>query len=175
MHGNREIVVGLANSIGALTGVEIGVHKGRQSAALLEGVPTLQLLHSVDPWARYEGWHSYSDPDLDRDRDKLNSWHIETLHRLQQYGQRSMVVRAMAQDYARFVKHKLCFAYIDGNHESPFVDRDIELWLPKVRSGGLLIGHDYGKGSTDVKTAVDKVFGDRVKNPGARVWYVEVE
>jgi len=174
MQGNREVVCRLANEIKAKVGVEIGVRAGHQSLALLRDVPTLELLHSVDPWTRYEGWHSYQDKDLERDQRKLDSWYVDTLRKLLPFGDRSIVVRMKAENYARFIKHKLDFVYIDGNHESPFVDRDIELWTPMVRPGGLVIGHDYSHSGTDVKRVVDATFGDRVILDGARVWHVEV-
>ena len=35
------------------------------------------------------------------------------------------------------------FVYIDGNHSYEFVKKDIELYYPKVRNGGILGGHDF--------------------------------
>lgn len=32
--------------------------------------------------------------------------------------------------------------FIDGNHIYPYIKKDIELWLPKVKKGGILCGHD---------------------------------
>jgi hypothetical protein len=37
----------------------------------------------------------------------------------------------------------LDFVYIDAVHTFRHVCRDIELWVPKVRAGGLIGGHDY--------------------------------
>ena len=34
------------------------------------------------------------------------------------------------------------FIYIDGNHSYDFVKRDIELYYPKVKDGGVIGGHD---------------------------------
>jgi len=39
---------------------------------------------------------------------------------------------------------------------------DIKTWLPLVREGGLLTGHDYGK-KQGVKKAVDEYFGEGVE------------
>ena len=33
--------------------------------------------------------------------------------------------------------------YIDARHEYEYIKHDIELWLPKVKPGGTLCGHDY--------------------------------
>ena len=42
------------------------------------------------------------------------------------------------------------FVFIDASHEYEHVKTDIENWFPKVKSGGVLAGHDYGwKGVVD--------------------------
>lgn len=49
--------------------------------------------------------------------------------------------------------------FVDADHSYPGVKRDIELWTPKMRPGGIWAFHDYG--STDypgVKYAVDETF-----------------
>lgn len=47
---------------------------------------------------------------------------------------------------AEFIPNgSLDFAYIDANHHYKEVLADIEAWYPKVRSGGILAGHDYVK------------------------------
>jgi len=35
------------------------------------------------------------------------------------------------------------FAFIDGDHSYEGCKRDIIAWLPKIKSGGILAGHDY--------------------------------
>lgn len=49
-------------------------------------------------------------------------------------------------------------AYIDGNHYYKEVLADIEAWYPKVRTGGILAGHDYCNSDADIEVikAVDE-------------------
>ena len=42
-----------------------------------------------------------------------------------------------------FQDESLDFVYIDANHAYDFVKYDILNWLPKVKKGGYLMGHDY--------------------------------
>jgi hypothetical protein len=58
-----------------------------------------------------------------------------------------------------FEDESLDFVYIDANHEWPYVTNDIYYWSQKVRSGGIVSGHDYLKtqredGLVQVKEAV---------------------
>ena len=49
--------------------------------------------------------------------------------------------------------------YIDAMHTYEAVKADIEAWLPKVRKGGFISGHDYNKVFGGVIQAVNEKFG----------------
>ena len=51
------------------------------------------------------------------------------------------------------------FIYIDGIHQYENVKQDIINYLPKVKNGGVIGGHDYGPSWPGVKQAVDEMFG----------------
>ena len=53
----------------------------------------------------------------------------------------------------------LDFVFIDGDHRYECVKADIEAWLPKMKSGSILAGHDYGW-CTDVRNAVHDCLGE---------------
>ena len=42
-----------------------------------------------------------------------------------------------------FADNSLDFVYIDGNHKYEYVLQDLNLWYPKVKQGGYLMGDDY--------------------------------
>ena len=50
--------------------------------------------------------------------------------------------------------------------------KDINSWLPKIRKGGMISGHDYFN-PCGVKKAVDEKFGSKVKTYDS-CWYVEL-
>ena len=73
------------------------------------------------------------------------------------------------------------FVYIDADHTYEMVKKDVNLWLPLVKKGGIIGGHDYGFPDEvcrygGVQKAVDECFEtDRIKvykNQG--VWLVNV-
>lgn len=66
------------------------------------------------------------------------------------------------------------FVFIDACHEYEYVYADIKSWLPKVKKGGILSGHDYHPdGSPGVVKAVDEIFG-KVNHPTRTVWEFRV-
>lgn len=76
-----------------------------------------------------------------------------------------------AQD---FENDSIEIVFIDAAHEYEPVKEDINAWLPKVRKGGIIAGHDYLLPS--VKKAVDEIFGNRVifRNAMENCWIVQV-
>jgi cephalosporin hydroxylase len=56
-----------------------------------------------------------------------------------------------------FEDESIDFMFIDGDHSTEAVLRDIEIWLPKVKTGGILAGDDIEWVS--VKQAVEQKFG----------------
>jgi len=53
--------------------------------------------------------------------------------------------------------NSLDFVFIDASHEYEDVKEDILAWLPKVKIGGILAGHDYNT-FEGVNRAVDEIF-----------------
>ena len=57
--------------------------------------------------------------------------------------------------------------YIDANHHYKECLADIEAWYPKVRSGGIISGHDYCRSDSDIEVmeAVDEWCKDNDYDP----------
>jgi len=55
---------------------------------------------------------------------------------------------------------KLDFVYIDADHEYESIKNDIACWLPHIRKGGIISGHDYRKNFPGVIQAVHEAFGE---------------
>jgi hypothetical protein len=125
--------------IGARVGAEIGVQKGIFSEHLLANWPG--KLHLVDIWAHQEsGYVDYANVDSDRQEEH----YLETLCRVERFGERALVIKeysVLAADM--FKDNELCFVYLDANHSFEGCMEDLEAWFPKVRPGGLIAGHDF--------------------------------
>ena len=69
-------------------------------------------------------------------------------------------VLGKSQDVGLHWRYEIDAAYIDGDHSYEACARDIELWVPWVKEGGLIFFHDYGTPHTPgVVRAVDETMG----------------
>lgn len=150
--GRKELGV-LFRDLGYQRGAEIGVWRGEYSAFLCQTIPGLKLT-CVDPWIRYG---DYDDPKNQADR--LEAAYAEACATLAPYA--CDIKRMTSKKAAALVPDgSLCFAYLDGNHSKSYVLADLEAWVPKVRSGGIVAGHDFElvqrRKHLQVKAAVDE-------------------
>jgi cephalosporin hydroxylase len=81
---------------------------------------------------------------------------------------------------ARYEDKSIDFVFIDGSHLYEAVKADIEAWLPKVKVGGYIGGHDYGNHNeplNGVQKAVDERFNTDIKtyNTGWGSWLHQIK
>lgn len=112
-------------------GVEVGVERGHFAKEIAQYASTLYL---VDPWLAYKGYREHVS------QDKLDGFLEETKLRVPT----ATIIRKFSLDAAKdFADNSLDFVYLDANHSYEHIKADIQAWLPKVKTGGILAGHDY--------------------------------
>jgi predicted O-methyltransferase YrrM len=139
---NRELLCQLLRKCCFRNGAEIGVDSGIHAKMLLEMV-SLDILYCVDSWAR-------------PDENKHNRFE-RTKARLRSFGERCVLIKMDSIEAAKTIRDgTLDFVYIDAGHLFDEVVTDVKVWLPKVKKGGILCGHDYVNvpGYCEVATAV---------------------
>lgn len=121
---------------------------------------TGRKLTSIDPWLadKPEAWNNVDNVP----QAQQEALYVLTCERLARFGDRSEVSRKTSGEAAiDFSDGSLDFVYIDARHDEASVTEDLALWFPKVRPGGILMGHDYvdgflPEGEFGVRTAVDR-------------------
>jgi hypothetical protein len=78
------------------------------------------------------------------------------------FGERVIFVRKFSEEAVNFVPDEIDFLYIDGNHRYKYVSKELELYYPKVKKGGVIIGDD----AYDVDDTNRTAEGDVILN-----WY----
>lgn len=66
-----------------------------------------------------------------------------------------LVVAPSLEAAARFAPASVDRIFLDASHDGPSVAADLRAWYPRLRSGGVLAGHDYGRNHPDLVAAVD--------------------
>jgi hypothetical protein len=141
-------------------GAEIGVEKGDHALHLLKNWQGSLIL--VDCWKHQDpSIHCDSGAGI-TDQDQENNYQL-TIKRTAPFVGRVKIARAFSVEAAKdAAEGSLDFIYLDGNHSYPAVCADLRAWYPKVRSGGLISGHDFvdsGK-PFGVKSAVLEFIAD---------------
>jgi predicted O-methyltransferase YrrM len=117
-------------------GAEVGVLDGDTSEYLLKRFPTLQL-YSIDPYV------DYSEHEHNRTRALMNKHEMHARNKLVPFGQRSVLIKDFSVPASQqFADNSLDFVFIDAIHTYEAVSEDLQAWVPKVRVGGLIMGHD---------------------------------
>ena len=138
------------------TGAEVGVWEGRFSETILE-VARPRRLHLIDPW-EHDPRCANTGFGRSRDVDRMPEMHRAVVRRFR--GDPRVTVHRATSEVAlsAMPAASLDWFYIDGNHDAPFVDRDLDLARAKVRPGGVIAGDDYhwsdGRDGQPVKAAV---------------------
>jgi predicted O-methyltransferase YrrM len=65
--------------------------------------------------------------------------------------------------------------FVDADHSYDGVRADVATWLPKLKPGGLLAGHDYSPDWPGCMQAVDELFAvGQVEHPTRSVWQYRI-
>jgi hypothetical protein len=133
------------------TWVEIGVYWGESFrwglvATLNEGKNVHHAAVDAFPWPHngmemVDVFHAHMGPEL--------------------AGKYQTIKSGSAAAAANFADQSVDFVFIDADHVYDRVKEDILAWLPKVKPGGIIAGHDYNVGHPGVLQAVPEIFRDR--------------
>ena len=151
------------NNIKPVNIAEIGVWRGHTSLILLDNMPEICRFHLIDPWTQYEDYKKSGDNKSDND---LEVDFKICQDRLYFHNKKTIYHRCFSSEAAKKIRDKsLNFAFIDGNHSYEYVKEDISLWWPKIKSGGILSGHDLDwENGSGVRQAVEESFGKENKD-----------
>jgi len=153
---------------------EIGVYKGGTTHYLLSQLRGIQTYYAVDLWKHYDDFTEILDPKRTMINDDMDAIYEGFLEKLFDFRHKIEVLRMTSVEAASKVKNEsLDLAFIDANHAYKYVKEDIELWMPKVKKGGSISGHDYGLEHRKPKFGVTQAVNELVPNAEIKgtVWF----
>lgn len=151
--------------------VEIGTGAGRVTAVLAEAIAGKgSVLHTIDNYSQHEKYDIYGP------------WTAENAKKWMQRLNVGGHVRHIEGDSVAVAKTftaSVDFIYFDGGHRYQEVCADLVAWLPRVKYGGIIAGHDFDFNCDDGRNVIKAVFDKLMKFPDKamtvreRCWWLE--
>lgn len=114
-------------------GAEVGVENGVHAFEMLEQLP-LKKLYLIDAYK----------PHYDKDQATVDQWRKNSADMLEEWnGKIKWIIDDSVKAADKVDDESLDFVYIDADHDEEHVYNDIVAWAKKVRSGGVVGGHDF--------------------------------
>jgi len=148
--------------------VEIGVFKGRSLYFLLENIKRRNKKITVFGVDNFALLPDYNEKDIHTTLKKFTGCY-------------TFIKDSSENASKRFKNRSVDFVFIDAGHDYEDVKLDIESWLPKIKKGGIMAGHDYNPYSLEggypgVWKAVNETFEGKVLSDyfDEDCWFVKI-
>jgi len=130
-----------------LTGIEIGVWKGKNAKDILDNM-NIKMLYLIDPWATYRDGNIIKVDRYSKE-ETMNDAEKECREKLKDYSNITFVKGYSSEKHTEVPD--VDFTYIDGAHDFRSVYTDIKNYTPKSKIIG---GHDFNRKNIGVILAV---------------------
>lgn len=156
--------------------VEIGVWTGTFSEHILTNRPLAKMIQ-VDRWTVYTALERIAEGNArmcNYEQSRFDRAKEINAERIKVFSDRVQIIEKNSDIAAECVNDKsVDLVFIDAAHSYVGCRADIKAWLPKVKPGGWICGHDYPR-RPGVKKSVDELFGDLVETDSDSTWFVRV-
>jgi len=127
--------------------VEVGAWYGKSTVCMAEYIKKSKKnirFTTVDDWSGVDGASAFNYEVFEAFQKNIEPW--------KEFVSVAVTSSVVA---ANCVEDKSCdFVFLDGAHDYESVKKDITAWLPKIKAGGYIGGHDYTVKHPGVKRAV---------------------
>ena len=141
--------------------VEAGSRFGGSAKILMDNASHIKRLYCLDPdWADPNSPWIHTDPAITDDWRRL--WKLDGYRTCFEYA------AALLRDYTnvrllplaspyevRWWQEPIDFLFEDSQHANPQMNDNLNFWLPLVKHGGIIAGHDYTPNWPDVIKEAD--------------------
>ena len=146
--------------------VELGAYKGKSTSFIVTEIINRNRnikYYTVDSFEGHtdsndnkevEAYKGISDIEIDFDS---NTKHLDG---------KFQKIKSLSHESANlFEDNSVDICFIDAGHSYEAVKKDIESWLPKIKKGGIMAGHDYWAWLGVRKAVIDAFWDvDKIEN-----------
>jgi hypothetical protein len=153
--------------------IEVGVWEGKNIIEIAKKFPETNC-YGIDPYDYREYGNQLFHKDDKSTLLRINSETVykDTFAHTQKYKNFHLIREASSNATRHFNNESIDVIFIDANHSYESVKNDIDLWLPKVKPGGVLSGHDYSIAFFGVIQAVNEKLGsDNIVIKSDATWF----
>ena len=136
--------------------IEIGSYMG-ESTMLFGSSQLFNKIYAIDPHMGNEAFNELSNSSWKEVEKQfsINTRFFNNIELIQDYSENIVT---------RFEDKSIDFIYIDANHTYESVKKDLDLYIPKLKSYSIIAGHDYCNINwPGVIKAVNEVLGEPTK------------
>jgi predicted O-methyltransferase YrrM len=155
--------------------IEIGSWKGRSAVYMAVEIINSDKKITFDCIDHWNGsWeHLQGGPAYDPITDITDGLYNEFLNNIKPVNHIINPIRMSSVEASNLYENEsLDFVFIDAGHEYEDVKNDIITWLPKIKKGGILAGHDFNNDSPGVVRAVKEILPN-AKHTSLICWIYE--
>lgn len=136
----------------ALVGLELGISKSDSFMTILDNCSNVSTLYGVDNYQPFYNEHTGQYvSEFEVEMIKAESFNK---HKFSEHSGKVRFLEMSSSEAANQIPDEsLDFIFIDADHSFDAVVNDLTMWYPKIKSGGLVAGHDFH--TTPVSTAVN--------------------
>lgn len=129
--------------------IEVGTFIGGSAETMLEAMPEDGVLYTIDMFTGTEGSATTSLPG-----EYMKQYAYQRLK--PRFGDRVTILKGSSLKLVHcFEEGSADLVFIDAAHDYENCKADIQAWVPIVRSGGKLAGHDFDRRATRKVTMQD--------------------
>lgn len=154
---------------GDLIGVEVGVCNGVTSELYAQEIPNIKKLYAVDNYPSFVDWDGTRVTE-ERQAETMR----RCKERLSKYPNIEFVYKSSVEFGESLDDDSIDFVFIDGDHSYEATLKDIQIYWPKVKKGGVFAGHDINL--ITVTKAVEEFFrgspDTEINTVENNAWYI---
>ena len=155
---HTEILIHIVKELNIKIMAEIGVFRGR----LCRGILRSECRHILKEYWAVDSWEVLGEEHKRMGTYDSNIWDetYKGVCKYMPYFPQMKILKMKSNTASTFFwEGYFDFVYLDASHLYKDVFRDIQLWMPLIKPGGAIGGHDYNSSRhRGVTRAVNKLF-----------------